>query len=324
MEMLWAWAAIAGGLILLVWSADIFIRGAASLAKGMGLSPLFVGMVIVGFGTSAPEMLVSALASFEKNAGIALGNAYGSNIANIAFILGLTAILRPFPVAKGVLKRTLPLLIFISLFAALQLLDGMLSRLDAIVLLLIFSFLMFRTFKTQERVTLDELLQDIREEKKKEVNKKTSVIQLVFGLSVLVGSSRLLVWGAVDVAQALGVSDLIIGLTIVALGTSLPELASSLVAAYKGEDEIALGNILGSNLFNTLAVVGIAGLIRPIPVQEGLLVRDVGLMILLTVALWVMGFMSRGKTGRINRVEGILLVLVYFAYTGWLIRLAMG
>lgn len=324
MEMLWAWAAIAGGLILLVWSADIFIRGAASLAKGMGLSPLFVGMVIVGLGTSAPEMLVSALASFEKNAGIALGNAYGSNIANIAFILGLTAIIRPFPVAKGVLRRTLPLLIFISLFAALQLLDGMLSRLDAIVLLLIFSFLMFRAFKTQEGVTLDELLQDIREEKKKEVNKKTSVIQLVFGLLVLVGSSRLLVWGAVDVAQALGVSDLIIGLTIVALGTSLPELASSLVAAYKGEDEIALGNILGSNLFNTLAVVGIAGLIRPIPVQEGLLVRDVGLMILLTVALWVMGFMSRGKTGRINRVEGILLVLVYFAYTGWLIRLAMG
>lgn len=324
MEILWAWAAIAGGLILLVWSAEIFIRGASNLAKGMGLSPLFVGMVIVGFGTSAPEMMVSALASWEGNSGIALGNAYGSNIANIAFILGLTAIIRPFPVAKGVMRRTLPVLILISFFAAIQLLDGMLSRLDAIILLLIFAFLMFRTFKAQERVALDELLEEIREEKKKEVNRKTATIQLVFGLVFLIGSSRLLVWGAVNVAQALGVSDLIIGLTIVALGTSLPELASSLVAARKGEDEIALGNILGSNLFNTLVVVGIAGGIRPIPVQEGLLVRDVGLMLLLTLSLWVMGYKSRGRTGRINRAEGIFLVLVYLGYTAWLVRIAMG
>lgn len=324
MEIYMAWAAIAVGLILLVWSAEIFVRGASNLAKSKGLSPLFVGMVIVGFGTSAPEMMVSALASWEGNSGIALGNAYGSNIANIALILGLTALIQPFPVAKGVLRRTLPTLILISLFAGLQLLDGILSRFDAIILLLIFGFLMFRTFKTQERVALDEILHEIKEEKKKEVNHKLAVFHLVLGLAVLVGSSRILVWGAVSVAEMLGISDLIIGLTIVALGTSLPELASSLMAAYKGEDEIALGNILGSNLFNTLVVVGIAGVIRPIPVEEGVLVRDVGLMTLLTISLLIMGYRSRGRTGRINRVEGAGLMLVYFAYTGWLVRIAMG
>lgn len=324
MEILLAWAAIAGGLVLLVWSAEIFIRGSADLAKGMGLSPLFVGMVIVGFGTSAPEMMISSLASLDGKSGIVLGNAYGSNIVNIALILGLAALVRPIPVARGVLRYTLPVLILVSFFAAVQLLDGLLSRTDAFLLLAAFSLLMFRTFKTQENTVANELLREIRDEKKKEIKKKTAIIRLVAGFVLLVGSSRIFVWGAVNVAQALGVSDLVIGLTIVALGTSLPELASSMMAAYKGEDEIALGNILGSNLFNTMVVTGIAGLIRPVPVEEGFLARDAGLMLILTLALWVMGFRSKGRTGRISRMEGGILLLVYLGYTGWLVRISMG
>lgn len=314
-----AFAAIVVGLIFLVWSADKFIEGAAVTAKHFGMSPLLIGMVIVGFGTSAPEMVVSALASMQGNPGIALGNAYGSNITNIALILGLTALLSPIAVHSQVLRKEMPILIAVTALAAFQLADGQLSRWDAIVLMGVFFALMgwsiYQGMAGKTDALGDEMLSEVDSYN---MPLKKAVIWLIIGLVVLVLSSRLLVWGAVDIAVALGVSDLIIGLTIVAIGTSLPELASSLMAIKKGEHDIALGNIIGSNLFNTLAVVGIAGLISPMAVPPEILSRDIAVMAGLTVLLFIFAYGFRGP-GRINRLEGGLLLSAFIAYTAYLI-----
>jgi cation:H+ antiporter len=312
-------AAVILGLALLVWSADKFVEGAAATAKHFGMPALLIGMVIVGFGTSAPEMVVSALAATQGNPGIALGNAYGSNITNIALILGITALISPIAVQSQVLKRELPILTLVTVFAASQLWDGELSRLDALVLLLVFAVLVGWTVWQGMRQKADPFGAEVAEElAEHELSIKPAIVWLVVGLLLLILSSRLLVWGAVDIAYALGVSDLIIGLTIVAVGTSLPELASSVIAARKGEHDIALGNILGSNLFNTLAVVGIAGSISPLAVSAELLSRDILLMLGLTVSLFLFGYGFR-RPGRINRMEGLVLLLVFVAYTSYLI-----
>lgn len=312
-------AAVVIGLLLLVWSADRFVEGAAATARYFGMPALLIGMVIVGFGTSAPEMVVSALAASQGNPGIALGNAYGSNITNIALILGITALISPIAVHSQVLRRELPLLTILSFAAAWQLWDGELSRGDAVVLLLVFVALMGWTIWQGMQQKTDEFGTEMADElEQHQMPIKRAVFWLVVGLVLLIISSRMLVWGAVDIAHALGVSDLIIGLTIVAVGTSLPELASSVIAARKGEHDIALGNILGSNLFNTLAVVGIAGMISPMAVGPEVLSRDVLVMIALTVSLFVFGYGFRGP-GRINRVEGGLLLSAYIAYTAYLI-----
>jgi len=314
-----AFLAVAFGLALLVWSADRFVEGSASFARHFGVPPLLIGMVIVGFGTSAPEMVVSALAASQGNPGIALGNAYGSNIANIALILGLTALISPLAVHSQVLRKELPILTAVTSLAAYQLWDGELTRIDSLVLLGVFGGLMAWTIWQGLRKKSDALGSEIeRELELHAMPIGRAIFWLVIGLVLLIASSRILVWGAVDLAHGFGVSDLIIGLTIVAVGTSLPELASSVMAVRKGEHDIALGNVLGSNLFNTLAVVGIAGTIRPMTVAREVFSRDILVMAVLTLTLFAFGYGFRGH-GRINRFEGAALLTGYMGYTAYLV-----
>ncbi|WP_405417132.1 calcium/sodium antiporter [Marinobacter flavimaris] len=315
--MLMAIGAIIAGLILLVWSADKFVEGSATTASHFGTPPLLIGMVVVGFGTSAPEMAVSALAASQGNPGLALGNAYGSNITNIALILGITALLAPIAVHSQVMRKELPILILVTAFAGWQLWDGDLSRMDAIGLMLAFVVLIGWSIYQGLRQPDDALAKEMTEEVNAMPVRK-AILWLVVGLLLLIISSRILVWGAVDLATTFGISDLVIGLTIVAVGTSLPELASSIIAARKGEHDLALGNILGSNLFNTLAVVGIAGLIAPMPVAPEVLTRDFPVMAALTLVLFAMCYGFRGP-GRVNRFEGSALLLAFVAYTVYLL-----
>ena len=327
--MLYAVLALIAGLVLLVWSADRFIDGASATARHFGMSPLLVGMVIVGCGTSAPEMVVSVLAALDNSPGIALGNAYGSNITNIALILGVTALISPIAVQKQIVRSEMPMLLGVTALAAWQLWDGMLSLTDGIVLLVMLAAYMAWTIWQNLKGT-----EQLATEYAEEVDKTTppaplykSIFWLVLGLVLLVLSSRLLVWGAVTIAQGLGVSDLIIGLTVVAVGTSLPELASSIAAARKGEHEIALGNVIGSNMFNTLAVVGLAAVIHPMQISPEVLRRDVAIMAALTVLLLIFCIGKRTKhgqhvkwiDGRIGRIKGGVLLAGYLAYTTYLI-----
>jgi len=315
--MTMAIAAVIGGLMLLIWSAERFIEGAAAVARHAGLPPLLIGMVIVGFGTSAPELAVSALSAIHGNPGLALGNAYGSNIANIALILGTTAIITPVAIHSRLLKRELPILVIVTLLAIAQLLDGLLSRLDAWLLLLIFAALMSWSIREGLQHKRDTFASEVSAELRQHAMPFPMALSwLLAGLLLLVISSRLLVWGAVEVALALGVSDIIIGLTVVAIGTSLPELASCIVAARKGEHDIAIGNVLGSNLFNTLAVAGIAAAIRPTAVPPELLWREVPFMLLLTLSLFLFG---RGNSGHIQRPAGLLLLASYAVWMSWVV-----
>lgn len=328
--------AIVLGLGVLVWSADKFVDGAVGVAKFCGMSTLLIGMVIVGFGTSAPEMVVSAISAMQDAPELALGNAYGSNIANIALILGVTAIISPVIVVRKALVRDLPVLIAVTAVAIIQAVDGSISRLDGVVVLLVFA-----------GVTTFNIVSELRQKKgapaeepaavesgeSEKLSLGKSILWLVLGLALLVASSRALVWGAVEIARALGVSDLLIGLTIVAVGTSLPELASSIAAARKGENDLAIGNIIGSNLFNTLLVVGIAAMIAPMhSFSASILSRDLPVMAVLTVLLLLFGLPVRksrvgadGKRiGRINRLEGTVFLVAYVGYIGVLIAQATG
>ncbi len=317
--MLIPFGAVLAGLVLLVWSADRFVEGSAATARYFGMPPLLIGMVIVGFGTSAPEMVVSVLASWQGNPGIALGNAYGSNIANIALILGLTALISPIAVHSQVLRKELPLLIVVTLAAMVLMYDLRLTRLDGWIHLILFAGLMGWSIWEGMRQRGDVLGDEMDDELKQHAMPlNRALFWLAVGLLVLIASSRLLVWGAVDIAHQLGVSDLIIGLTIVAVGTSLPELASSIIAIRKNEHDIALGNVIGSNLFNTLAVVGISGTIHPLVFDRPVFARDMLIMGLLTLALFLFSYGFRGP-GRINRVEGALLLTCYISYTAYLI-----
>jgi cation:H+ antiporter len=315
-----AFIAIIVGLALLVWSADLFVEGSASVARHFGMPPLLIGMVIVGFGTSAPEMVVSALAATNGNPGIALGNAYGSNITNIALVLGVTALIMPITVHSQVLRKELPILAIITALAAWQVSDGAITRTDAWVLLCTFFGFMGWTIWQGMRSKSDTLGLEIEHElEERSMPMRRAVIWLIAGLALLIASSRVLVWAAVEIAHAFGVSDLIIGLTVIAVGTSLPELASSIIATRKGEHDIALGNILGSNMFNTLAVVGIAGAISPMSVGPDVLTRDILVMAMLTFSLFIIGIGHSGRFGRINRLEGAGLLTCYVGYTGYLI-----
>lgn len=323
--MLLATLAIILGLTLLVWSADRFVDGAAATARHLGMPPLLIGMVIIGFGTSAPEMVVSAISAVQGNPGLALGNAFGSNITNIALILGLTALISPIAVHSSVLRKELPILMGVTLFAVFMLWDGDLSRLDAWAFLIVFAVLMGWSIWEGMRQRSDALAGEVTESLDAQpMPLSRALTWLAVGLVLLILSSRILVWGAVEIAHGLGVSDLIIGLTIVAIGTSLPELASSLIAARKGEHDLALGNIIGSNLFNTLAVVGIAGAIHPLAVPPELISRDMLVMGLLTLSIFLLGSGFRGRAARINRPEGLFLLLCFVGYTGYLVSLVIG
>ena len=303
------------GLIILAWSADTLVDGASALAALAGLSPLLIGMLIVGFGTSAPEMLVSAVASAQGNPGLALGNALGSNISNIALILGVAALISPIVVHSKILRRELPVLSGVTLLAVVLMLDGALSRIDAVILLFVFGVLMVWSIRQGKNERKDTFGREMHKEiQSHPLSLKSAVMRVVVGILLLVGSSRALVWGSMKIAMALGVSDLIIGLTIVALGTSLPELASSIAAVRKREHDLALGNVLGSNLFNTLAVVGLAALIKPFSVAPEVLTRDCTVMLLLTLSLFLFGTGFGKKQGQINRWEAALLLCVYLFY----------
>lgn len=311
--MLVAILAVISGLALLVWSADKFVDGAASTARYFGMPSLLIGMVIVGFGTSAPEMVVSALAATQGNPGIALGNALGSNITNIALILGLTAVISPIAVQSKILRKELPLLMGVTLLAIGLLWNLDISKWDAIILLAGFAAFMGWSIWQGMQKKPDSLATEVEQEVSQHTMPlKTAILWLVLGLILLVASSRLLVWGAVEIAQAFGVSDIIIGLTIIAVGTSLPELASSIIAIRKNEHDLALGNVIGSNLFNTLAVIGIAGAIHPLTIESEVLWRDAMFMGVLTLSLFIVSYGFKGQ-GRINRVEGSILLLSYIA-----------
>ena len=321
--MLLAIVAVIVGLAVLVWSADKFVDGAVGVAEFCGMSTLLIGMVVVGFGTSAPELTVSAISASQGNPELALGNAYGSNIANIALILGATALVSPILMQRSVLRGDLPILLAVSVLSIILVWDGSVARWNGILLLAVFAAAMAYSIRRELRKAKLEKSEslssnaDIAEPKKASLGK--SVFWLLLGLVLLVVSSRALVWGAVEIARTLGVSDLLIGLTIVAIGTSLPELASSIATARKGENDLALGNIIGSNLFNTLAVVGIAATISPMDeIEKAVTYRDMPLMIALTVALIVFGFRRKGD-GRLNRIAGAILLAVYIGYLALLI-----
>ena len=318
--MILALLAILVGFAILVWSADRFVDGAAATAIHAGMPSLLVGMVIVGFGTSAPEMVVSAMAALDGNPELALGNALGSNIVNTGLILGFTAMITPLVVHSRIVRRELPLLLVIGLLFGALLWDDALSRNESVLLLVGFFALIGWSIYTALSGRGDAL----EHEAEQELAENTmplgkAIFWLAAGLLLLVLSSRILVWGAVEIAHALGVSDLIIGLTIVALGTSLPELAATVMAARKGEFDIAIGNVVGSNMFNILAVAGIAGAIMPMPeLLPEVLTRDWPVMMALTAALFLMAYGFRNK-GRITRINGALLVLAFTAYNIWLV-----
>ncbi|MBS9777500.1 MAG: calcium/sodium antiporter [Gammaproteobacteria bacterium] len=305
------------GLVVLLWSADKFIDGAADTATYFGMSPLMVGMLIVGFGTSAPEMVVSGFAAIEGNSGIALGNAYGSNIANIGLVLAITTIFYPLAVGSRIVRREIPILVIVLLVCLGFLYDTHLSRVEsAIMMLIIVLIIVFNTFYSGEKDALvDEIEQEINESSP---TLAKSMVTLIIGLALLLVSSKYLVDGAVGIAQYFGVSDLVIGLTVIAIGTSLPELASSIAAARKGESDIVLGNIVGSCLFNSLAVVGIAGIIKPFNLSSIFLTRDFATGLALTLLLWFFAFGIR-KPVFIGKKQGALMLLGYVAYTAYLL-----
>jgi cation:H+ antiporter len=311
--------AIIAGLALLVWGADRFVTGAAATARNLGVAPMLIGLTVVGFGTSAPEILVSTMAALGGNPGLAIGNALGSNIANIALILGFTALIAPLQVQSETLRREYPMLLAVSLLALLLMADMALGRLDGLVLvggLVLVLFGMVR-IGIRDRDS-DPMLAEYAAEIPEHMAPRRALFWLAVGLAVLLLSSRLLVWGAVNVAGAFGVSDLVIGLTIVAVGTSLPELAAAVAAALKNEHDIAIGNVIGSNMYNLLAVLAVPALIAPGPFEPEALQRDMPVMIALTLALFVMAYGFRGP-GRINRLEGAVLGLTFLAYQGFLI-----
>ncbi|WKD50037.1 calcium/sodium antiporter [Microbulbifer spongiae] len=318
--MVLAAVAIIAGFVVLVWSADQFVEGAAATARHAGMPTLLIGMVVVGFGTSAPEMVVSAIAAINGSPGLALGNAYGSNIANTGLILGLSALIIPLTVHSKIVRKELPLLLAITLLSGAFLWNDKLERWEAIILLTGFFALIGWSVFSALQGKGDRMEEDLAGELEAHAMPLgRALFWVVTGLLLLIASSRMLVWGAVTVAESLGVSDLVIGLTIVALGTSLPELAATIVAARKGEHDIAIGNVVGSNMFNLLAVVGIAGTITPMPnVPPEVLTRDWPMVIGLTIALFVFAYGFRGQ-GRINRWEGAALLLAYLGYTGYLI-----
>jgi len=307
-------AAVIAGFAMLLWGAERFVTGAASIAKNLGIPPLLIGLTIVGLGTSAPEILVSGMASINGNPGLAIGNALGSNIANIALILGITALVVPLNVKSSTLRREYPILLAVCLVTLVLMLDGELGRVDSIVLLACLIAMIYGMVRIgMGSRSEDPMISEYDAEIPGDISTGKAIGLFLIGLTLLLISSKILVWGAVNIAHALGVSDLIIGLTIVALGTSLPELAASIVSALKDEHDIAIGNVIGSNMYNLLAVLAMPGIVAPGLFDPQVLSRDLPVMIGLTLALFVMGYGFRGP-GKINRFEAALLLAAYIGY----------
>ena len=320
--MLLAITALIIGTILLAFSADKFVEGAAITTRRLGIPALLVGMLVIGFGSSIPEFVVTVIAATDGNTGLALGNAFGSNIANIGLILGITAILSPISVKSHVLTRELPILVLVTLVCVLLLVvDGVLGTVDGWILIGLFVCVMSWSVIAGLKPQRDELGIEMEEalELDKEISTRRAVIYLVLGLIFLVISSRILVYGGVSLAKLLGISDLIIGLTIVAVGTSLPELAASIAAVRHNEHDLALGNVIGSNLFNTSIVVGTAGAIVPITLEPEMLTRDLPVLISFTFLLYFLCYSFIRRRARVSRVDGIALVACYLAYNAYLV-----
>lgn len=312
--MLLAMIAMIVGIALLVYSAEFFIEGSSTLALRFGMPKLLVGMLVIGIGTSAPEIVVSVLSALNGSPGLALGNAYGSNITNITLVLGATALISPLFIQKSLVKGDFLILIGVTALAIFQLLDGQVSRLDGVILLgALAVFLVFQIYMAKLNKSDNDELPNMAGFKM-----NTALAKLIGGLVVLVLSSRLVVWGAVEIAKIAGLSELIIGLTIVAVGTSLPELVSSIIAARKGEDEMALGNVIGSNIFNTLAVVGVPAVIAQMAVAKEVVSRDMVVMAGVTLLLFVLCVFAVRGGQKLGRGVGGVLLSIFVAYTAWL------
>jgi len=316
--MLVAAALLTVGLILLVWSADKLVYGAAALARNFGISPLVIGMTILAMGSSAPEMMVSATAALEGKTDTAVGNVLGSNIANIALILGITALIKPMSISSGVIRRELPLMIAVTVIAGALLFDNYLGFHEGVLLFVLFAafILMMLKISRNEKTQGDAFVEDQEAEIPVGVPNKNAIFWVVVGLILLPVAADLLVDNAVIIAKHFGMSDLVIGLTIIAIGTSLPELAASLAGVFKGEDDMAVGNIIGSNVFNILAVMGIPGILNPSVLNELAMGRDFWVMLGVSVLLVIMAL---GKSRSINRIEGGILLTVFIAYQGYLL-----
>jgi len=307
-------AQIIGGFILLVWGADRLVAGASALARNLGVSPLIIGLTIVAFGTSAPELIVSVVAATRGNPGLAIGNAIGSNIANIGLILGITAVVYPLKVESETLRREYPLLMLIMVGSFIMAADLNYSRTEGWLLLTgLAALVIWMVRYGLTRGPEDPLAEEFAAEIPSNMPTRTAVMWLTIGLIILPLSSGFLVEGAITVARAMQVSEAVIGLTIVAFGTSLPELAAALTSALREEDDLAIGNVIGSNMFNILGVLGIAATIEPVGVEELMLKQDFPVMFLLTVLLFFMAYGLHGP-GRISRKSGAMLLSIYLIY----------
>lgn len=305
-------------LIILVWSADKFVFGASALARNLGISPMIIGLTIVAMGSSAPEMMIAATASLQGNPDTAIGNAIGSNITNIALVLGLTALFNPLTVSSSTIKREIPLILVITAIATYMLANSNFSFNEGLILIIGFVIyivtLLFVTLKRSKQNPIDDkMVLEAEQDVPDGVSTKQSVIWLVVGLIFLPLSASYLVDSSIFIAKAFGISDLVIGLTVIAIGTSLPELAASIMSIIKKEDDLALGNIIGSNIFNILAVLSLAGLISPGDIDNAAATRDAPFMLATTFLLFILCF-SRGGKFRITRAKGLLLLAVFIGY----------
>ncbi|MGC9403578.1 calcium/sodium antiporter [Vibrio genomosp. F10] len=316
--MLEAVAFLIVGLIFLVWSADKLVFGAAALARNVGISPLVIGMTILAMGSSAPEMMVSATAALDGKTDTAVGNVLGSNIANIALILGITALIKPLSISSAVLRRELPLMIGVTLVAGAILWNNHLGRAEGVLLFVLFAFFILAMLRISrnEKKNGDVLIDEQESEVPEGVSNVKAGIWVVVGLIILPVAASVLVSNAVIIAKFFGMSDLVIGLTIIAVGTSLPELAASLAGVLKGEDDMAVGNIIGSNVFNILAVMGIPGILNPSIINEHAMGRDFWVMLGVSLLLVLMAL---GKSRSINRIEGGILFTIFIAYQAFLV-----
>ncbi|AXY00222.1 calcium/sodium antiporter [Vibrio alfacsensis] len=316
--MLEAVALLIVGLVLLVWSADKLVFGSAALARNVGISPLVIGMTILAMGSSAPEMMVSATAAWDGKTDTAVGNVLGSNIANIALILGITALIKPLSISSAVIRRELPLMIAVTVLAGILLWDNHLGFYEGVLLFVLFGGFLYAMLKIsrKEQKAGDAFIEEQEAEIPEGVSNPKAIMWVVIGLILLPIAASVLVDNAVIIAKFFGMSDLVIGLTIIAVGTSLPELAASLAGVLKGEDDMAVGNIIGSNVFNILAVMGLPGIINPSMLSEYAMGRDFWVMLGVSLLLVAM---CLGKSRSINRIEASILLVCFVAYQGYLL-----
>ncbi|HAS6797028.1 calcium/sodium antiporter [Vibrio parahaemolyticus] len=315
--MLEAVALLIVGLVLLVWSADKLVFGSAAIARNVGISPLVIGMTILAMGSSAPEMMVSATAAWDGKTDTAVGNVLGSNIANIALILGITALIKPLSISSAVIRRELPLMIAVTVLAGILLWNSHLGFYEGVLLFVLFGAFLFAMLQIsrKEQKSGDAFLEDQESEIPQGVSNPKAIMWVVIGLILLPLAASLLVDNAVIIAKHFGMSDLVIGLTIIAIGTSLPELAASLAGVLKGEDDMAVGNIIGSNVFNILAVMGLPGIINPSTLSEYAMGRDFWVMLGVSLLLVAM---CLGKSRSINRLQGAILFTCFLGYQVYL------